>query len=136
MAITRYDRHIRDLRETIQNALTKLSKIVVGHDNIHLELKPCIGAYTLSEIEPFVTDTALRTLTASVHNISPDMLDAKKLKRYQEALLDPKGTAAGPATVGHVSNAHDGDGGGQGIRNKPKMTPEQKTKMKADKNKT
>lgn len=135
-AIERYETMIKKLRELIQIALKHCSLEISKHftdAKVYVFMKPCIGEYALSTLQPILKTESAARLTSCVHSIPFEEIDMTRLKKQQDLALDPKGAllpAAGqskPGPSGAAGSKSEAERDRSRQRNRPEQTTAQKS---------
>lgn len=135
MAISRYDDHIKDLRNNIQFALSNISKLIMKDSpTVEVQLRPIISAFALSQIEPILKTNIAQQLISRVYDVPVDYIDKERLAKRQRLATEEKHPQTTNNGGDHASNMHDASGeASTAVRNKPSMSESQKQKRRDEK---
>ena len=116
MAISGFDSHIKLVRHYLQQALKKLSCLLSKDPTIYIQVKPCISAYALTQLEGILTTEACTDIYSCVYQIPKRFIDVKALKQRQQNIINTDKTTP-------LSQSQDNK---EKTKNRPDMSQNQK----------
>lgn len=136
MAISGFDAHIKIVRGLLQDALRKLTILISKNTSVYIQCKPCVSAYSLTQLEGILRKEACADMYSCVYQIPRQFLDLDALVQRQQTINN---SVATKTRVEQSSSSAIGEGASgaksEKSKNRPAMTQQQKDQRSISKSK-